>query len=101
MSHKLRTARSPERSEGHTPSGPTPRSERSEGESSSGHTVRVQARSVYGVQRIYPKNYAARSFCALTGRKTLLEDHLTLIENLGFKIEWIPETAGSVPDDEG
>jgi hypothetical protein len=88
MSHKLKTARSPERSEGHN------------SHEVQSHTVRVQARSVYGVHRIYPKNLAARSFCALTGRKTLMNSDLLHIEDLGFTIEWIPETAGEVPDAE-
>jgi len=58
----------------------------------------VQLRNVYGNRRIYPCNTSARLFCALAGTKTLSEAHLTHIRELGYEIEWIPE---SIPVKEG
>lgn len=61
-------------------------------------TVRLQPRSAYGVRRIYPVNLTARLLAGLTGKATLSEADVALIQKIGFEIEWIPESAGKVEE---
>lgn len=49
----------------------------------------LEMKSSYGQDRIYPINDTAQNLAVLTGRKTLLPDDLTVIEKLGFTIQWI------------
>lgn len=54
--------------------------------------IKVQVRSAYGNDRIYPVCPTARKFCELTGRKTLLPADVKAIRELGFEIEFVPST---------
>ena len=52
--------------------------------------LQVQARSVYGVDRIYPLNDQAKKIAKLLNRKTLTSADIVILKDLGFKIEWMP-----------
>lgn len=54
--------------------------------------VQVQRRDSYGRTHIYPVNDAALTFAKLCGRKTLLVNDISLIELLGYTVEWVPMT---------
>lgn len=54
--------------------------------------VLLQLRSAYGRDRIYPVCKTSQDLTALTGRKTLLESDLAVIQRLGFDIRWLPAT---------
>jgi hypothetical protein len=60
--------------------------------------VKLQIRSSYGVDRIYPVNETARLFVRLTGRKTFLPADLGPIQALGYSVEWIPQTLGPISE---
>jgi hypothetical protein len=51
--------------------------------------VQIELRSAYGHDRVYPKNLTAFAFCSLTGRKTLSDADLRVIQELGFELEWV------------
>jgi hypothetical protein len=52
-------------------------------------TVKLTIREVYGKRLIYPMNETAETFVKLVGRKTLGDEHVYLIESLGFNIELV------------
>ncbi len=54
--------------------------------------VALQVRNPYGKLRIYPMNSLARILVQLTGRKTFVEPDLMVIHNLGYVIEYVPQT---------
>lgn len=60
-------------------------------------TVAVQIRNSYGVDRIYPMNATAQLLCKLTGRKTLYEADLKVLMELGYEVEWVPQTLHGEP----
>lgn len=60
--------------------------------------LKLQVRSAYGVDRIYPVNETARLFCRLCGRKTLLPSDLEPIKALGYSIDWVPQSVGPVTE---
>ena len=49
----------------------------------------LEVRRVYGKELIYPRNEAARVFCALIGNKVLKLEQVELIKTLGFEVELI------------
>lgn len=61
--------------------------------------VQLQLRSAYGQDRVYPKNITAFAFCALTGRKTFSDADLKVIRELGFELEWVPQTLERFSED--
>lgn len=48
--------------------------------------VLVEVRSVYGTDKVYPVNDAAKHFARLTGTKTFSPSNIADISALGFKI---------------
>lgn len=48
--------------------------------------VKVQVRSVYGKDLVYPANALAESFTQLTGQKTFSHAQLQVIECMGFEV---------------
>lgn len=53
-------------------------------------TIKVQVRSVYGRELIYPVNDAARAAVKLTGRVTFIKPDLENLAELGHAIEFVP-----------
>lgn len=49
--------------------------------------IKVQVRSVYGVEQVYPACPKSVIFAAIAGTKTLTHATLCQIEALGYKIE--------------
>lgn len=49
--------------------------------------ITVQIKNVYGVKRVYPVCGKAKLFTQMTGRKTLSENNLSIIKDLGFVVE--------------
>jgi hypothetical protein len=57
--------------------------------------VKVEFKSAYGNERIYPANDKAELFCELSGKKTLSRDDIKTIKLLGFRVEVVtPEIEG-------
>ena len=52
--------------------------------------VRVEIRSVYGNDLIYPCNDEAKNFSRLVNKKTFSKEDLAIIKDLGFEIEVKP-----------
>jgi len=50
-------------------------------------SITVSIRTHYGTQYIYPVCDAAKTLCALTGKKTLSHRDIDLIKYLGYSIE--------------
>lgn len=50
-------------------------------------TIKVEIKSVYGQDRIYPVCDKAKMFTALTGNKTLSQIDIVQIKALGFDVE--------------
>lgn len=50
-------------------------------------TVKVEVRSVYGSEKIYPANFEAERFAAIAGTKTLSVADLENIKRLGIMVE--------------
>lgn len=50
-------------------------------------TVKVEVRSVYGTEKIYPANFEAERFAAIAGTKTLSLADLENIKRLGILVE--------------
>ncbi len=49
----------------------------------------IDIKRKYGRERIYPANAVAEAFVILSGQKTLLREHLKIIQDLGFRVELI------------
>lgn len=49
--------------------------------------IRVQVKSVYGEEKVYPVCEDAKTFAQLAGTKTLTRETLMLIRRLGYEIE--------------
>lgn len=49
--------------------------------------VKVEVRSVYGNDTIYPANFEAERFAVIAGKKTLSRTDLMNIKALGFVVE--------------
>lgn len=58
--------------------------------------VRVIVRSAYGVERIYPVCDNANIFTRLTGQKTLSNENIKAIRELGFTVTVVPQTVPSL-----
>lgn len=54
-------------------------------------TVQVFIRSVYGVDKVYPKCETAQRFADLLGVKTFSPRQLAGIEGLGFHVEHVSD----------
>ena len=50
-------------------------------------TIQVAVKVQYGVERFYPICEASKIFARLTSSKTITEDSLKLIKELGYTIE--------------
>lgn len=48
--------------------------------------VEIRIEKVYGINKMYPVNKAAKFFTALTGKKTFNTRELQVIRDLGFTI---------------
>ena len=46
-------------------------------------------KSVYGQDKAYPANSLAEKLCTLTNTKILLHRHISVIESLGFDVQFI------------
>lgn len=55
-------------------------------------TIKLQVRSAYGVERIYPRCETSNWLVILTGRKTFLTQDLEILNQLGYEIEWVPSS---------
>ena len=55
--------------------------------------IRVQIRSVYGVENVYPVCDNAQCFARIARTKTLTVDTLAQIKALGYAIENVPVTS--------
>ena len=53
--------------------------------------LKVQIKSVYGAERIYPLNELAKTLTGLKGRKTLERADLRALIAVGFKVEFVAE----------
>lgn len=49
--------------------------------------IRVEIKTLYGVERIYPVNKQGQIFASMLGQKTLSRDNIDCIKALGFTIE--------------
>ena len=49
--------------------------------------IKVSIKNVYGNELIYPECDKAKAFAKISGRKTISEDHIELIQSLGFEIK--------------
>lgn len=49
-------------------------------------TVLLKAKNVYGNELLYPANLNAKWFADLTGKKTLDQHDISLIEKFGFNV---------------
>jgi hypothetical protein len=49
-------------------------------------TIKIQIRSIYGVDTVYPACPAAVAFASIAGTKTLTHRILCLIEGMGYAI---------------
>ena len=54
-------------------------------------TIQVQVRNVYGNDLIYPVCEDAKRFTYLTNTTTLPRDVITIIKELGYKIETVAQ----------
>lgn len=54
-------------------------------------SVQVRISNQYGNRRIFPVNAQAKIFAEIAGQKTLSDNHIKLIKELGFDVEVIPE----------
>lgn len=52
-------------------------------------SIKIQIRTVYGVERIYPVCSKARIFAKLVGQATLTRADILKIKELGFSIEQV------------
>lgn len=57
--------------------------------------VQLLTKTVYGNQTFYPMNDAAKTFSALTGKKTLNAADIKKIQSLGFNIKFYAEIANA------
>jgi hypothetical protein len=51
------------------------------------NTIRVNIKSVYGEEKIYPACQKAVTFCKMLGQKTLTTANIASIKQLGFQVE--------------
>lgn len=51
--------------------------------------IKVSVKNVYGNELIYPECEQSKLLAQLTGRKTLTQDAISLIKQLGYEIEVI------------
>jgi hypothetical protein len=53
------------------------------------NTVQVQEKSVYGVTKLYPANSLADKLAAFKGQKTLTEQDIYALKDMGFHVELV------------
>lgn len=53
-------------------------------------TIRVEIKTLYGTERIYPVCTIAHRFARLLEKKTLSRDNIEIIKSLGFTVEVVP-----------
>lgn len=53
--------------------------------------VRVEIKSQFGNERIFPVNGTAKTFAAIANTKTLTREVLVLVRNLGFDIDVVQQ----------
>ena len=51
------------------------------------NSIKVQIKTIYGTEKIYPACDKAETFCKLIGQKTLTEHDVKNIKALGFEVE--------------
>ncbi len=51
--------------------------------------LQIKIKCIYGRDRIYPANDTAEKFSKLIGAKCFTEEHLRIIQELGYQIEQI------------
>jgi hypothetical protein len=54
--------------------------------------IKVSIKSVYGVERIYPKCRIAQTFLALMRKRTFDRDEIQEIKSMGYTVEVVTET---------
>jgi len=52
-------------------------------------TIKIQMKSVFGNELVYPVCDKSKILTALTRKKTLDNQDLEMIKNLGYKIMWV------------
>jgi len=51
--------------------------------------ISIKEKSVYGNTLLYPNNEVANKLLQLLGKKTFHHTDLTIIESLGYKVEYV------------
>lgn len=51
------------------------------------NSIKVEIKSVFGVEKIYPACETAEGFCKLIGQKTLTERDINRIKALGYEVQ--------------
>lgn len=54
------------------------------------NTIKVEIKTIYGNQKIYPACDKAEGFCKLINQKTLTERDIKLIKELGYEVQVQP-----------
>ena len=57
-------------------------------------TIKVQIKSVYGIETVYPVCSHAEFLAAMAGTKTLAIEKLRLIQANGYTVEVVPVAVG-------
>ena len=60
------------------------------------NTAKIQIRSVYGVDHVYPFCEAGKLFAEIAGSKTLTSPTINRIRRLGYRIVEVDRFGGSV-----
>lgn len=60
--------------------------------------IKIQRRTKYGKDLIFPVNRAAKLLVKLTGRKTFFAEDLMILELLGFELEDVPRSVDVIED---
>jgi hypothetical protein len=53
------------------------------------HRLKLEQLSVYGRELIYPRCKISEVLARLAGTKTLSQHQVTLLESIGYRIDWI------------
>lgn len=51
------------------------------------NSIKVEIKSVFGVEKIYPACETAEGFCKLINQKTLTERDINCIKALGYEVQ--------------
>lgn len=51
------------------------------------NTIKVEIKTIYGTEKIYPADDMAKGFCNLLNQKTLTEQDIKKIKAMGFTVQ--------------